>query len=51
MRVDIVDVKLNIKNGHMRLAVHNENILLVDTKSGEAVKIGELPVKDGENDA
>lgn len=45
-RVDIVDVKLNIKYGHLQLAFHHENILLVDAKSGEAVKIGELP-KEG----
>lgn len=47
-RLDIIDVKINIKEGFVRLAFCNGNILLVDTMSGEAVKIGELPVKDGE---
>lgn len=48
-RLDIIDVKLNIKEGYVRLAFPNGNILLVDNTSGEAVKIGELPVKGGED--
>lgn len=49
-RLDIIDVKANIKEGYVRLVFRNGNILLVDTTSGEAVKIGELPLKDGDND-
>ena len=47
-RLDIIDVKLNIKEGFVRLAFRNGNILLVDNVSGEAVKIGELPMKGGD---
>ena len=49
-RLHIIDVKINIKEGYMRLAFPNGNILLVDNTSGEAVKIGELPMKDGEGE-
>lgn len=49
-RLDIIDVKQNIKEGYVRLVFHNGNVLLVDTVSGEAVKIGELPMKGGESD-
>lgn len=41
--VDIVDVKEAIKNGRLQVIFHRNNILLKDTSSGEAVKIGELP--------
>ena len=49
-RLDIIDVKQNIKEGYVRLTFCNGNILLVDNASGEAVKIGELPMKGGGND-
>ena len=48
-RLDIIDVKQNVKEGYVRLAFRNGYILLVDNVTGEAVMIGELPVKDGEN--
>lgn len=48
-RLDIIDVKQNIKEGYVRIVFRNGNVLLVDNVSGEAVKIGELPVKDGDN--
>lgn len=48
-RLDIIDVKANIKEGYVRLVFRNGNILLSDTMTGEAVKIGELP-KGGDND-
>ena len=41
--VDIVKVKSNIKDGLLAVEIHNGFILLKDTKSGEAVVIGELP--------
>lgn len=46
--VDIVKVKSNIKNGLLAVEIHNGLILLKDTKSGEAVVIGEVNNK-GEN--
>ena len=39
--VDIVKVKSNIKDGLLAVEIHNGFILLKDTKSGEAVVIGE----------
>ena len=47
--VDIVQVKYDIQIGRIELVFHGGNVLLKDTKSGEAVKIGELP-KDGEGE-
>lgn len=41
-KIDIVDVKANIKNGLLAVEVHNGFILLKDIKTGEAVVIGEL---------
>ena len=41
-KIDIVDVKSNIKNGLLAVEINNGFILLKDTKSGEAVIIGEL---------
>ena len=49
-RLDIVDVKQSIKDGFVQLKFHNGSILLVDTTTQEAVRIGILPVKDGDND-
>ena len=43
MPADIMAVKESIKNGRLQVAFHGNNILLKDTRSGEAVKIGELP--------
>jgi hypothetical protein len=48
-RLDIIDVKRDIKEGFVRLVFRNGNVLLVDNVSGEAVKIGELPMKGGDN--
>lgn len=45
-RLDIIDVKQNINEGYVRIIFRNGNVLLVDNVSGEAVKIGELPMKD-----
>ena len=42
---DIMDVKHDIKDRHLEVKVHGNNILLCDRYSGEAVKIGEI--KDG----
>ena len=42
-KIDIIDVKNNIKNGLLSVEIHNGFILLKDTKSGEAVVIGEIP--------
>ena len=39
---DIVDVKEDIRNRFLEVEVFNNNILLVDCCSGEAVKIGEV---------
>lgn len=41
-KIDIIDVKTNIKNGLLAVEVHNGFILLKDVKSGEAVVIGEI---------
>lgn len=41
--IDIVAVKHKIKMGRWEVVFHRGNILLRDTRSGEAVKIGELP--------
>lgn len=46
MAVDIVRVKSDIKKGLLRVMIIGESILLCDVKSGEAVKIGELPKKN-----
>ncbi len=42
--IDVVAVKKAVKNGALTVKVINGNILLADVKSGEAAKIGELPV-------
>lgn len=42
---DIMDVKQDVLDYILEVKVFNNNILLVDRYSGEAVKIGE--VKDG----
>ena len=39
---DIMDVKEDIYNRILEVKVFNNNILLVDRYSGEAVKIGEI---------
>ena len=39
---DIIDVKEDIRNNILEVKVFNNNILLVDRYSGEAVKIGEV---------
>ena len=44
--VDVLAVKEFIKNGRLQVTFHGNNILLKDTSSGEAVKIGELPRED-----
>lgn len=45
-RVDIVDVKADIRDGELTVEVNNiGEILLRDTKTTEAVKLGELDVK------
>lgn len=43
MAVDIVQVKTAIRNDELMVTFHNGNILLKNLRSGEAVKIGELP--------
>lgn len=47
--VDIVLLKRDIKDGYIEMAIHDASVLLRDVRSGEAVKIGELPAKDGGN--
>ena len=42
--IDIVKVKQNIKQGLLAVEIHNGFILLKDTKSGEAVVIGEVKI-------
>ena len=39
---DIMDVKQDILDSILEVKVFNNNILLVDRYSGEAVKIGEI---------
>lgn len=39
---DIMDVKEDIRSNILEVKVFNNNILLVDRYSGEAVKIGEV---------
>lgn len=39
---DIMDVKQDIRDNILEVKVFNNNILLVDRYSGEAVKIGEI---------
>lgn len=46
--IDIVAVKQEIKMGRLEVIFHHGNILLRETRSGEAVKIGELPAKKEE---
>ena len=46
--VDILDIKTDIKHGRLQVIFHGNNILLKNTSSGEAVKIGELPPKEVE---
>lgn len=41
--IDIVKLKKEIENGKLQLVFHRNNILIKDTTSEEAVKIGELP--------
>ena len=43
MTVDIVQVRTAVRNGDLMVAFHNGNVLLKDMRSGEAVKISELP--------
>ena len=43
--IDIVAVKQEIKMGRLEVIFHRGNILLRETGSGEAVKIGELLVE------
>ena len=40
--IDIVAVKQEIKMGRLEVISYRGNILLRDTRNGEAVKIGEL---------
>lgn len=40
--IDIVKVKQNIQQGLLAVEIHNGYILLKNTKSGEAVVIGEV---------
>lgn len=47
-RVDIIDVREDIKHGRLQVIFHGNNILLKNTSSGEAVKIGELPHREVE---
>lgn len=42
--IDVVAVKKAVKDGALVTKVVDGNILLADVKSGEAAKIGELPV-------
>lgn len=45
-RVDIVDVKADIRDGQLEIDVNKYGeILLRDIKSGEAVKLGELGIR------
>lgn len=39
---DIVAVREAVRHGRLKVSFHGNNILLKDTRSGEAVKIGEL---------
>lgn len=39
---DIMDIKQDISDGILEVKTYNNNILLVDYYSGEAVKIGEV---------
>ena len=42
---DIMDVKEDIRNNYLEIKVLRNNILLIDKRSGEAVKIGEVDLK------
>lgn len=39
---DVMDIKQDIFDGILEVKTYNNNILLVDYYSGEAVKIGEV---------
>lgn len=41
-KVDIIDVKVAVKNGELKAFVRNGFIMLEDLKSKEAVVIGEV---------
>lgn len=43
--IDIVDVKMQIREGMLRVDIYGDNILLRDTITGEAVKIGDHDLK------
>ena len=47
--IDIIDVKQEIKMGRLEVIFHRGNILLRDTRNGEAVKIAKLPAKPEPN--
>ena len=44
--INIMDVKHEIKMGRWEVVFHRGSILLRDTRSGEAVKIGDLQVHE-----
>lgn len=50
MAIDIVKVRTDIRNGDLMVTFHNGNILLKDMRSGEAVKISELPIYEAESE-
>lgn len=43
--IDIVDVKMQIREGMLRVDIYGDNILLRDTITGEAVKIANHGLK------
>lgn len=44
--IDILDIRKAIRNGELQVKIVRKNIILCDTQSGEAVKIGEVDEKE-----
>lgn len=43
--IDIIGIKKEIAKGWLKVYMVGANILLKDTQTGEAIKIGELQIK------
>lgn len=44
--IDILDIRKAIWNGELQVKIVRNNIILCDTQTGEAVKIGEVDGKE-----